>query len=423
MSAPMTATEKILAAHAGLDHVTPGQFVNAQVDLLLANDATAGKVIAQFQHIGADRVFDPERIVLVFDHYTPSNNIASATVCRQVREFAREAGGIDVVEVGKGGIEHCVLPERGLVLPGDLIVGQDSHTCTYGGLGAFATAVGVTDTAATMALGEIWLMVPETIRFELEGQVDPWTVGKDLILHTIGRIGVDGALYKAMEFAGSAVSDLSIDSRLSLCNMGIEAGAKNAMIPPDSTTEEYLRDRAGREYDNVLSEPDARYAALHRWDVTGLRPQVAQPFLPSNVTSIDEVDPVAIDQAVVGSCTNGRLEDLAQAAEILREHTVAQGTRLIVIPGSQEVYLEATRLGYIEIFVKAGGAVSTPTCGPCFGGHMGILAEDEVAVSTTNRNFVGRMGHPRSRVYLSNAAVAAASAVAGYLCAPEEVLS
>jgi 3-isopropylmalate/(R)-2-methylmalate dehydratase large subunit len=423
MSSAMTATEKILAAHAGLGKVSPGQFVNAKVDLALANDATAGKIIDRFREIGVDRVFDPQKVVFVLDHYTPSNNIASATVCQKARDFAENGGGIEVIDVGKGGIEHCVLPERGLVLPGDLVVGQDSHTCTYGALGAFATALGVTDMAATLALGEVWLMVPETIRFNLSGELGEWAGGKDLALYIIGRIGLDGALYKATEFAGATIDTLPMDGRFTLCNMMIDAGAKNAFVGADGITESYVAPRATRAYTTPTSDADANFAATFEWDVGGLRPQVARPPIPSNVVAIDDAEPVAINQVVIGSCTNGWLDDMAKAAYVLKGRKVAKGVRLLVIPGSQAVYLESLRRGYIETFIESGAAVSTPTCGPCFGGHMGILAEGEVAVSTTNRNFPGRMGHPKSEIYLTNPAVAAASAIAGYLTSPEEVLS
>ena len=417
----MTITEKILAAHAGLAEVAPGQLIMARVDLALANDITAPVAIREFARMGVRRVFEPTRIALVPDHFTPNKDINSAEQARLLREFAREQGIVHYFEVGRMGIEHCLLPEQGLVAPGELIIGADSHTCTYGALGAFATGVGSTDLAAVMATGEIWLRVPESIRFTFTGRLRPWVGGKDLILYTIGQIGVDGARYAAMEFAGPVIHELSIDGRLTMANMAIEAGAKNGVFPVDEKTREYLAGRVKRPFRVYESDPDARYARTYEWDVSELVPLVAKPHLPENVAPARDLRDVVLDQVVIGSCTNGRMEDLRIAASILRNRRVHPNVRLIVIPGTQEIYLQALREGLIEVFVSAGGAVSTPTCGPCLGGHMGILARGERALATTNRNFVGRMGHPQSEVYLSGPAVAAASAVLGRIADPEEV--
>ena len=417
----MTITEKILAAHAGLERVEPGQLVSVRVDLVLGNDITAPMAIQEFRRIGVERVFDPERVVLVPDHFVPNKDIKSAEQAKVVREFAREQGLTHYYEVGRMGIEHCLLPEQGLVAPGELIIGADSHTCTYGALGAFATGVGSTDLAAAMALGEIWLKVPPTIKFVYHGQLPPWVGGKDLILYTIGKIGVDGARYKAMEFTGPVIEGMSMDGRLTMANMAVEAGAKNGIVPPDGVTLRYIEGRVKRPYRLYHSDPDARYEEVYEFDVSGLEPQVAFPHSPANVRPISEVGLVEIHQAVIGSCTNGRLEDLREAARVLKGKKVHPYVRLIVIPGTQEVYRAALREGLIEIFLEAGAAVSTPTCGPCLGGHMGILAAGERCIATTNRNFVGRMGHPESEVYLSGPAVAAASAVLGRIAAPWEV--
>lgn len=417
----MTITEKILAAHADLERVEPGQLVSVRVDLVLANDITAPMAIQEFRRIGVGRVFDPERVVLVPDHFVPNKDIKSAEQARVVREFAREQGLAHYYEVGRMGIEHCLLPEQGLVAPGELVIGADSHTCTYGALGAFATGVGSTDLAAAMALGETWLKVPPTIKFVYYGHLPPWVGGKDLILYTIGKIGVDGALYRAMEFTGPAVEGLSMDGRLTMANMAVEAGAKNGIVPPDEVTLRYIEGRVRRPYRLYQSDPDARYEEVYEFDVSGLEPQVAFPHSPANVRPISEVGLVEIHQVVIGSCTNGRLEDLREAARVLKGKKVHPYVRLIVIPGTQEIYRAALREGLIEVFLEAGAAVSTPTCGPCLGGHMGILAAGERCVATTNRNFVGRMGHPESEVYLSGPAVAAASAVLGRIAAPWEV--
>jgi 3-isopropylmalate/(R)-2-methylmalate dehydratase large subunit len=418
----MTLTEKILAKHAGRDRVRPGDFIVARVDLVLGNDITAPVAIAEFERIGATRVFDPDKIALVPDHFTPNKDIKSAEQVRIMREFAKKHGITHFFEIGEMGIEHCLLPEKGMVVPGDLVVGADSHTCTYGALGAFSTGVGSTDIAAAMATGELWFRVPETIRFVFRGSLKPWVGGKDLILYTIGKIGVDGARYKAMEFAGEAISSLSVEGRLTMANMAIEAGGKNGIFMPDQKTVEYLLERTDREYELLESDADAEYSEVYEFDASEIEPQVALPHLPENARPVSEVKGIQIDQVVIGSCTNGRIEDLREAAAILRNKKVARGVRCIIIPGTQSVYLQAVREGLVEVFVEAGAVVSTPTCGPCLGGHMGVLAAGERAVSTTNRNFVGRMGHPKSEVYLAGPAVAAASAVAGEIVGPEEVV-
>jgi len=417
----MTVTEKILAAHAGLAAVAPGQLIVARVDLVLGNDITAPVAIKEFARMGVPKVWDPDRIALVPDHFTPNKDINAAEQVRVMRDFAREQGIRHYFEVGRMGIEHCLLPEQGLVAPGEVIIGADSHTCTYGALGAFATGVGSTDMAAVMATGEIWLRVPESIRFNLTGRLGTWVGGKDLILHTIGQVGVDGARYAAMEFMGPVINGLSVDGRLTMANMAIEAGAKNGIFPVDDKTMAYLKERVKRPFQAVASDPGARYAAEHTWDVSGLVPLVAQPHLPEKIAPARSLRHVTLDQVVIGSCTNGRMEDLRVAAELLRGRQVSSGLRLIIIPGTQEIYLQALREGLIEVFVAAGGAVSTPTCGPCLGGHMGVLARGERALATTNRNFVGRMGHPESEVYLAGPAVAAASAILGRIADPEEV--
>lgn len=417
----MTITEKILAAHAGLPEVTAGQLINAKLDLVLANDITGPLAIKEFNKIGIDKVFDPQKIVMIPDHFAPAKDIASAQQCRDIKEFSGQQG-LNYYEVGRCGIEHCFLPEQGLVGPGDVIIGADSHTCTYGGLGAFSTGVGSTDLAVGMARGEIWFRVPETIKFVLKGQPkNSYVSGKDYILHIIGLIGVDGAQYMAMEFTGEAISALSMDGRLTMANMAIEAGAKNGIIAPDEKTIEYVQGRAQRPWKIYQSDPDARYNRIIEIDVTNLEPQVAFPHLPSNTKAVSQSTHVKIDQAVIGSCTNGRWEDLVVAAKIMQDKKVHADVRAIVIPGTQEIYLRAIKEGLVEVFVQAGAVVSTPTCGPCLGGYMGILAKGERAISTTNRNFVGRMGHPESEVYLANPAVAAASAILGRIAAPEEV--
>lgn len=418
----MTITEKILAAHAGLDRVKPGQLINAKVDVVLGNDVTAPVAIREFEKIGIGKVFDKDKIVLVPDHFAPNKDLKAAEQCKMMRDFARKYDITNYFEVGRMGIEHCLLPEQGLVLPGDLVIGADSHTCTYGALGAFSTGVGSTDMAAAMATGEAWFKVPKSIKFVYKGKLGKWVTGKDLILYTIGDIGVDGALYAAMEFTGEAIDNLSMDARFTMANMAIEAGGKNGIIAPDNTTLEYVKERAKRDYTIYFSDPDAEYAEVHEYDVSNIEPQVAFPHLPENTRSISEVGEIVIDQVVIGSCTNGRMEDLRIAAEILRGKKVARNIRAIVFPGTPEIYAQAMREGLFDLFLAAGVAISTPTCGPCLGGHMGILAKGERAVATTNRNFVGRMGHPGSEVYLANPAVAAASAICGKIASPEEVI-
>jgi 3-isopropylmalate/(R)-2-methylmalate dehydratase large subunit len=417
-----TITEKILAWHAGRDEVRPGELVNARIDLALANDITAPLAIEALQAMGAERVFDPAKVVLVPDHFAPARDILAAENCAMMRDFAREQGLEHYFEVGRVGIEHVLLPEEGLVLPGELIVGADSHTCTYGALGAFSTGMGSTDLAMAMALGEVWLRVPESVRLEYAGELKPWVGGKDLILHTIGRIGVDGARYRAMEFRGPAIEALPVEGRLTMANMAVEAGAKNGIFHVDSKTRAWLDKRARREYRVFESDPDADYAEELYFDVGALEPQVAFPHLPSNVRPISQAGEVRIDQVVIGSCTNGWLGDMEIAARILEGREVHPHVRAIVFPGTPKIKLEMIRRGWMETFIRAGAVVSTPTCGPCLGGHMGVIAAGERAVSTTNRNFVGRMGHKEGEVYLAGPAVAAASAVTGRLSDPREVM-
>ncbi len=417
----MTISEKILAEHAGLREVEPGQLINARVDLVLGNDITAPIGIEEFRRAGATKVFDPDKVVLIPDHFVPNKDIKSAQQCQFMRQFAREQNLTHYYEVGEMGIEHALLPEQGLVLPGDLVIGADSHTCTYGALGAFSTGVGSTDFAAAMITGEAWFRVPETIESSTKGNAAPGWTGKILILYTIGKIGVDGALYQAMEFTGEAIANLSMDSRLTMANMAIEAGGKNGIIAPDKLTKEYVQSRAKRPYKFHYSDGEAKYIQTLDIDVTRIEPQVAFPHLPSNVKPISAVGNVAIDQTVIGSCTNGRLEDLRTAARVLKGRKRAPYTRLIIIPATQEIYRQALKEGLFEIFLDALAVISTPTCGPCLGGYMGILSKGERAVTTTNRNFVGRMGHPESEVYLANPAVAAASAILGRIGSPEEL--
>ena len=418
----MTITEKILAAHAGLDEVKAGELINAKLDVVLANDITGPLAIKEFEKIGVEQVFNQEKIVLIPDHFAPAKDIDSAEQCLELKNFAHKQGLLHYYEVGRCGIEHCFLPEQGLVLPGDVVIGADSHTCTYGGLGAFSTGVGSTDLAVGMALGELWFRVPETMKIVFKGKPrNPWVSGKDYILALIGKIGVDGARYKALEFTGEAIRALSLEGRLTMANMAIEAGAKNGIMVADEKTIEYVEKRAQRAWRIYESDEDAIFSEIIEIDVTNLQPQVAFPHLPSNVRDVSEATEVEIDQVVIGSCTNGRWEDLITAANILQGKKVHPRVRVIVIPGTQEIYLRAVREGLVEIFVEAGAVVSTPTCGPCLGGYMGILAKGERAVATTNRNFVGRMGHPESEVYLANPAVAAASAVLGRIASPEEV--
>ncbi len=419
----MTITEKILARACGREAVQAGDFINARLDLALANDITAPLAIKEFEAAGAEKVWDPERVVLVCDHFVPNKDIKSAEQAKFVRDFARRQGLSNFYDVGRMGIEHVILPEKGLVVPGDVVIGADSHTCTYGALGAFATGVGSTDLAAGMATGEVWLRVPETIRFNLEGTPGKYVTGKDYILYIIGLIGVDGALYSAMEFAGGAMRALSMDGRFTMCNMAIEAGGKSGIVEPDEVTAQYCRGRVRREPAMLASDADAVYAQVIDINVAGIEPQVARPHLPSNAVAASELAGLKIDQVVIGSCTNGRIEDLRMAAAVMKGRKVNPDVRTIVIPGSQEVYQQAMHEGLIDIFIDAEAAVSTPTCGPCLGGHMGILAAGERAVSTTNRNFVGRMGHVDSEVYLAGPYVAAATAIAGTVAVPGEVLS
>jgi len=417
----MTITEKILADHSGRKEVHPGELINAKVDLILANDITAPIAINEFRMAGGKKVFDRRKIVLVPDHFAPNKDIASAEQCRILRDFAKEQEISLYFEIGRMGIEHALLPEQGIVLPGDLVIGADSHTCTYGALGAFSTGVGSTDVASAMITGECWFKVPESMKFIYRGKLRRWVGGKDIILHTIGDIGVDGALYRAMEFTGEVIENLPMHGRFTICNMAIEAGGKSGIIVPDRITEEYIKARARRSYKSYSSDNDARYIDIREYDCSRIEPVVACPHLPSNVRPAHELFEIAIDQAVIGSCTNGRIEDLREAAEVLRGRKVHPYVRMIVIPATQEVYRQALEEGLIEIFLEAEAVVSTPTCGPCLGGYMGVLAKGERAIATTNRNFVGRMGHPESEVYLSNPAVAAASAVLGRIGEPEEL--
>jgi 3-isopropylmalate/(R)-2-methylmalate dehydratase large subunit len=423
MSKPQTITQKILAAHAGKDFVEPGELILARVDIALGNDITAPLAIKAFRDVGAQKVFDKERVVLVCDHFAPNKDIASAIQVQVVRQFAQEQNLVHFYDGGDMGVEHALLPEKGIVGPGDLIVGADSHTCTYGALGAFASGVGSTDLAAAMVTGEVWLKVPESIKFVYQGQPGPWVTGKDLILYTIGDIGVDGANYRAMEFTGEAIRRFSMADRFSMANMAVEAGAKNGIIAPDEVTLEYARNRTLRPFDtkNLYSDKDATYTLVKTYDVGRLEPQVACPPSPGNVKPVSQVGEVRIDQAVIGSCTNGRLEDLRVAAQVLKGRRAAKGVRLIIIPATPLIYRQAMDEGLLAVFMEAGAVIGPPTCGPCLGGHMGILAPGEVAIATTNRNFTGRMGHPQSKVYLSNPAVAAASAVTGRISGPAEL--
>ncbi len=419
-----TITEKILAFHAGLKEVEAGQLIEADVDIALANDVTAPIAIAEFEKLGVEKVFDNERVLLIPDHFTPNKDIKSAEQAKILREFAQAQDLKNYFEIGRVGIEHVLLPEQGLVVPGDLIIGADSHTCTYGALGAFATGVGSTDLAAAMATGKVWFKVPETIKVVYHGEMPAWVEGKDLILHTIGLLKVDGALYQALEMTGETIDSLPMYGRMSMANMAIEAGAKNGIIAPDEITLDYVRSRAQRDYTIFASDPDANYCRTIEIDVAKLRPQIAYPPLPDKCRSVDQAaaDNIAIDQVVIGSCTNGRIEDFRLAAKLLKGKKAAKFIRLLIIPGTQDVYRQMIKEGLTDIFLDAEALISPPTCGPCLGGHMGILAAGERAVATTNRNFVGRMGHPESEVYLSNPAVAAASAVLGRIATPEEIV-
>jgi 3-isopropylmalate/(R)-2-methylmalate dehydratase large subunit len=416
----VTLAEKILAAHSGLDRVSPGEFINVRVDLVLSNDITAPLAIKEFERLGVSKVFDPKKIIMIPDHFCPNKDILSAEQAKMMREFARHYDLL-YFEVGRMGIEHVLLPEQGIVLPGEVVIGADSHTCTYGALGAFATGMGSTDIAVAMATGEIWMKVPPTIKFVYHGKMQQWVGGKDLILYTIGNIGVDGALYSAMAFTGEAIDALPMDGRFTMSNMAIEAGGKAGIFRFDNKTKQYVKGRASRPYNVYEPDNNAQYDRVIEYDVTKIEPQVALPHLPSNVKPVSQVVDIKIDQAVIGSCTNGRLDDLRLAAKILKGRQVSPAVRCIIIPGSQQVYLDAMHEGLVEIFIKSGAVVSTPTCGPCLGGYMGVLAAGERCVSTTNRNFIGRMGSPKSEVYLANPAVAAASSIAGKIAGPEEI--
>lgn len=421
MPRPMTMAEKILAAHAGLEEVVPGQLIECNLDLVLSNDVTAPIAIKEFKKIGVEKVFDPTKIALVPDHYVPNKDIKSAEQAKMTRDFAREQGITHYYEVGCMGVEHALLPEQGVVGAGDLIIGADSHTCTYGALGAFSTGVGSTDAAVGYATGKAWFKVPESLLFNVEGELRPGVTGKDIILHIIGMIGVDGALYQAMEFRGSAIEGLTMDERLSISNMAIEAGGKAGLIPVDDVTRKYMDGRTERPYTEYHSDPDAVYAKVYNIDAQDIVPTVAFPHLPSNTHPASEARDIVIQQSVIGSCTNGRIEDMRQAAAVLKGHKVHRDVRCIIIPATQQVYRQCIKEGLMDIFLDANCAVSTPTCGPCLGGYMGILAAGERSIATTNRNFVGRMGDPTSEVYLSSPAVAAASAVLGHIGLPEDL--
>ncbi len=411
-------TQKILAAGAGLDSVVPGQLIRTKLSLVLGNDITTPVAINEFEKHGFDSVYNKAGIAMVMDHFVPNKDIKAAQQTKQCREFACKYDILNYFDVGDMGIEHALLPEKGLVAPGDIVIGADSHTCTYGALGAFSTGVGSTDMAAGMATGEAWFKVPEAIKFNLTGKLNPMVAGKDVILYIIGKIGVDGALYKSMEFAGEGVSELSVDDRLCISNMAIEAGAKNGIFPVDELTLKYIDGRVKRDYTVYCADDDAEYESVIDIDLSEIQPTVSCPHLPENTKNASELSEIKIDQAVIGSCTNGRLSDLKAAAEIMRGRHIAKGVRCIVIPATQTIYKQAIKEGYVDIFIDAGCAVSTPTCGPCLGGYMGILAENEVAVATTNRNFIGRMGHVTSKIYLASPAVAAASALNGYITDP-----
>jgi len=417
----MTMTQKILAAHAGLDSVVAGQLIKAKLDMVLGNDITSPVAIKEFEKVGVDKVFDKNKIAIVPDHFTPNKDIKSAEQVKICREFSRKMGIVNFFEVGQMGVEHALLPEKGLVVPGDVVIGADSHTCTYGALGAFSTGIGSTDMAAGMATGEAWFKVPEAIKFILKGKPQKWVGGKDVILHIIGMIGVDGALYKSMEFTGDGVSYLSMDDRFAMANMAIEAGGKNGIFEVDEKTIEYVKEHSSKPYKVFKADEDAVYSEVYEIDLASVKPTVAFPHLPENARTIDNVGDIKIDQVVIGSCTNGRIEDMRVAAEVLKGRKVHENVRCIIIPATQKIWKQAMNEGLFDIFIEAGAAVSTPTCGPCLGGHMGILAKGERAVATTNRNFVGRMGHPESEVYLAGPAVAAASAVAGKIAGPDQL--
>lgn len=417
----MTMTQKILAGHAGLEKVKAGQFIEIDLDVVLGNDITTPVAIKEFEKMGADDVFDKEKVIVVFDHFTPNKDIKTAEQCRFTRNFCNKKGIVNFFDVGEMGIEHALLPEKGIVASGDTVIGADSHTCTYGALGAFSTGIGSTDMAAGMARGKAWVRVPSAVKIEITGHPTKWVSGKDVILHIIGKIGVDGALYKSMEFTGDGIKNLSMDDRFTITNMAIEAGAKNGIFPVDEKTIEYLREHTKKEYKIYKVDEDAQYDEIIKVDLSRLRPTVSFPHLPENTKTIDEVEDIRIDQVVIGSCTNGRIEDMRRAANVFKGRKVNKKVRTIIIPATQKIYLECIREGLMEIFVEAGAAVSTPTCGPCLGGHMGILGKGERAVATTNRNFVGRMGHTESEVYLASPEVAAASAITGRISSPESL--
>lgn len=417
----MTMTQKILAAHAGLENVKAGELIKAKLDMVLGNDITAPVAVKEFRKIGLNKVFDINKIAIVPDHFTPNKDIKSAEQVKFIREFSKEMGIVNFFEIGQMGVEHALLPEKGLVVAGDVVIGADSHTCTYGALGAFSTGIGSTDMAAGMATGEAWFKIPEAIKFILKGKPSKWVSGKDVILHIIGMIGVDGALYKSMEFVGEGVHNLSMDDRFCMANMAIEAGAKNGIFEVDEKTLEYIKEHSAKAYKVYKADEDAEYSEVVEIDLGTIKPTVAFPHLPENTRTIDQVGDVKIDQVVIGSCTNGRIEDMRVAAEVLKGKKVHPDVRCIIIPATQKIWKQAMNEGLFDIFIEAGAAVSTPTCGPCLGGHMGILAKGEKALSTTNRNFVGRMGHPESEVYLTSPAVAAASAVMGKIAGPDSL--
>ena len=417
----MTMTQKILAAHAGLESVKAGQLIEAKLDLVLGNDVTTPVAIKEFNKIGVDKVFDKDKVAIVPDHFTPNKDIKSAEHCKLVREFAHCKEVTNYFEVGQMGIEHCLLPEKGLVVPGDVVIGADSHTCTYGALGAFSTGVGSTDMAVGMARGVAWFKVPSALKFVLKNKPAKWVSGKDIILHIIGMIGVDGALYKSMEFAGDGLQYLTMDDRFTIANMAIEAGGKNGIFPVDDKTIEYVKEHSNKEWTKFEADEDAEYDAVYEIDLSKLRPTIAFPHLPENTKTVDEAKGLEMDQVVIGSCTNGRISDMRIAAQVLKGKKINPNIRAIILPVTQKVWLQCVEEGLAQIFVEAGCVFSTPTCGPCLGGHMGILAKGERALSTTNRNFIGRMGHPESEVYLASPAVAAASAITGKITDPEEV--
>lgn len=418
----MTMTQKILAHASEKDFIKSGDLIDVKLDLVLGNDITTPVAINEFNKMGINKVFDKDKIAIVPDHFTPNKDIKSAEQCKMCREFARSMDITNYFEIGQVGIEHALIPEKGLAVPGDVIIGADSHTCTYGALGAFSTGIGSTDMAAGMATGKAWFKVPEAIKFNITGRLNNYVSGKDVILHIIGMIGVDGALYKSMEFAGEGIKNLSMDDRFTMANMAIEAGAKNGIFPVDEKAIEYVKEHSMRPYKIFEADSDAEYCETYNIDLSSIRPTIAFPHLPENTRTIDQVEYIKINQVVIGSCTNGRIEDLRAAAGIFKGNKVHKDVRAIIFPATQKIYLQAIREGLIEIFIEAGAAVSTPTCGPCLGGHMGILAKGEKCVSTTNRNFVGRMGHAESEIYLASPAVAAASAILGKIASPEEVM-